>query len=79
MAKKSREDYLRRCADMLCESAYKLVREGTAGKAVSDAKGLKELCAAVKEAVAVANSLQTENNTDGVQIVMDEAAEKYGG
>ncbi len=78
---KSREKYLEKCADMLCEAAYRMCRENFGrGKAKEkcDPKILKETCAAVKEAAAVSAGLDKKETDTGEEIrIVFEGPEEY--
>ncbi len=78
---KSRENYLEKCADMLCEAAYRMCRENF-GKGKSkekcDPKILKDTCSAVKEAAAVAAGLEKKDMTAGEEIrIVFDCPEEY--
>lgn len=72
--------YLNKSADMICRSAYGLCRKSLVYEKEKppDAKELKDVCAAVKEAISIASSLDKSagDNTETLRVVMDTAAEK---
>ena len=82
MAKKmSREEQLEKSADILCKNAYRLCKEtfgGRNGKKV-DAKTLKEVSAAVKESVNVAELVGKRSTGDGARfsVTVEPAAQEY--
>ncbi|MBR3767922.1 MAG: hypothetical protein IKL10_06760 [Clostridia bacterium] len=79
--KKSREEYLELCADILCKSVYKMCRENYSlrdGKEKYDPKSLKETCSAVKEAAAVVSGLEKKQNSENESIrIVFADTEKY--
>lgn len=79
--KRSKEEYLSLCADILCRTAYRMCKENYGkrkGDDPIDPKALKESCTAVKEAVAVVLSLDKNQDkaNDGVRIVFGDGMEK---
>lgn len=71
-----RDRYLERCADLLCEAAYRMCRENFGkgeAKGKTDPKLLKDTCTAVKEAAAVASGLDKKEQLSGdeIRIVFD--------
>ena len=80
-AAKKREKYLEKCADILCEAAYRMCRENFGkGKAKdkTDPKLLKETCTAVKEAAAVTSGLSKKDTAQGEEIrIYFEGPEEY--
>ncbi len=72
--------YLNGSADMICRSAYGLCKSTLVGKKERppDAKELKDVCAAVKEAISIAASLEKKPEASGetLRVVMEDAAEK---
>lgn len=72
--------YLNRSADMICRSAYGLCRKTLVPEKERppDAKELKDVCAAVKEAIAIAASLEkgSAENAETLRVIMDASAEK---
>lgn len=68
---KKREKHLEKCADILCEAAYRMCRENFGRgktKEKTDPKMLKETCTAVKEAAAVASGLAKKDAASGEEI-----------
>lgn len=86
--KRGKRDRLLRCeknilrsAEILCRTAYKMCRrlyEENAGDCLPDAKGLKESCAAVKEAASLISGLdKNKESADVVRVVFEDTGE-YG-
>ncbi len=69
--------YIGKAADIICRSAYAMCRSVLAGEKNKppDPKELKEVCAAVKEAAAIAASLDKNDpaNTETLSVTMDAA------
>ena len=65
---------------MICRSAYGLCKEALVHEKEKppDAKELKDVCAAVKEAIAIAASLEKNSaeNTETLRVIMDAATQK---
>lgn len=78
---KSRENYLEKCADILCEAAYRMCRDNFGrgkSKEKCDPKILKDTCSAVKEAAAVASGLDKKEVSSGEEIrIVFEGPEEY--
>mgnify|MGYP006052788103 CR=1 FL=1 len=75
---KSRLDYLQLCADILCKSAYKMCREVSREKSEKfEAKELKEVCAAVKEAAAVVGAIEKSDSPQCEEIRIIFENEEY--
>ena len=72
--------YLNRSADMICRSAYGLCKNALVREKERppDAKELKDVCAAVKEAIAIASSLDKGAGETGetLKVIMDASTEK---
>ena len=60
---KDRAYYLNKSADLLSKRVYALCREAAGRGADADAKGLKDLCALLKEAVGFSLSLEKSGET----------------
>lgn len=78
--KTDRKTYLNKSADILCKAAYELCRDSCkkGGSQPADAKGLKEICAAVKETIGISESLgKNEQTGSAFAVVMDSAATEY--
>ncbi len=76
--KRSREQYLELCADILCRAAYRMCRENYKNKGDeerTDPKILKETCTAVKEAAAVVSGLEKKVNTESIRIMFSDTQE----
>lgn len=71
--------YLNKSADIICRSAYGLCRTALAEEKERppDAKELKDVCAAVKEAIAISSSLEKESGEKGeaLSVLMDAAVQ----
>lgn len=72
--------YLNRSADMICRSAYGLCRSALVKEKEKppDAKELKDVCAAVKEAISIAASLDRGETEAGetLKVIMDASVGK---
>ena len=71
--------YLNRSADTLCKAAYELCRDsyGRRKEKPPDAKQLKDVCAAVKDVLTIANSVSGEKDDTGqIRILVESAAEE---
>lgn len=69
--KRSREEYLELCADILCREAYRMCKRcyvKAEGREKGDAKSLKEACSAVKEAANVVSGLEKKTTSDSITI-----------
>ena len=79
-AKRDRAYYLNASADILCRQAYRMVKTAYGAKEQTpDAKGMKDACAALKEAAALSASLQRDAADSGqtLRIVFEDGTEDY--
>lgn len=81
--KNDRCDYLNRSADILCKAAYRLCSDSFAQKRgekknAPDAKTLKETCCAVKEAIAISESLSRNTDTGAeLRVILEGESSNY--
>lgn len=76
--KRSREEYLELCADILCKEAYRMCKNNYSKKGgieKTDAKSLKEVCSAVKEASTVVSGLEKKVSAESIRIIFSDTEE----
>ena len=74
---KDRNDYLNKSADIVCKAVYDACR-GMKKDGGADAKGLKELCGVLKEAIGISAALEkTDGGEAGLLVTFDDAVRPF--